>query len=319
MAPLTELSLFSGAGGGLLATQHLLGWQTVCYVELDKYAVDVLKARIRDGYLHDAPIWDNAFTFDGKPWRGLVDIVSAGFPCQPFSTSGKGLAELDPRNGWPATIRIIREVRPRIAWLENVPGLIAKPYFRTILGELSEAGYCVKWDCVSAEEVGAPHKRERLWIIAYAESSAWDISKLTRPEGFHFGRDGCKEYVADPNDTAPARQREHGGEVHAGTEAERLDLGSSTLGNPNSERREKFDASRFAGEAGQSGRGSDEELSDTPNMGSWDQDRGDWWTVEPQLGRVANGVANRMDRLRAIGNGQVPAVLVEAWRRHGGE
>jgi len=141
----------------------------VCYVEHNDYAIGILKARIRDGYLHDAPIWDDVFTFDGRPWAGLVDVLTAGFPCQPFSVAGKGLAENDPRNGWPATIRIIREVRPRYCLLENVPGLISKPYFGTILGELSEAGYDFTWDCISAAEIGANHKRERLWIVAHAK------------------------------------------------------------------------------------------------------------------------------------------------------
>jgi len=155
LAALTELSLFSGAGGGLLGTTHLLGWRTVCYVEWDAYAVEVIKARIRDGYLHDAPIWNDAFTFDGRPWAGLVDVVTAGFPCQPFSVAGKGLAENDPRNGWPAVIRILREVRPRFALLENVPNLLAKPYARVIFGELAEAGFDARWDCISAAELGA--------------------------------------------------------------------------------------------------------------------------------------------------------------------
>src|SRR3990172_13273064 len=83
-----ELALFAGAGGGLLASKWLLGWRTVCYVEWETYAVEVLKARIRDGWLDDAPIWDDAFTLDGRPWRGCVDIVTAGFPCQPFSIAG---------------------------------------------------------------------------------------------------------------------------------------------------------------------------------------------------------------------------------------
>ena len=176
----TELSLFSGVGGGLLGTRHLLGWRTVCYVEWDAYAIEVIKARIKDGYLDDAPIWDDAFTFDGKPWRGGVDIVTAGFPCQPFSTAGKGLAEADPRNGWPAVIRILREVRPRFALLENVPGLIPKPYYRRILGDLVEAGFDIEQDCISAKEIGANHKRERLWFVAHAHGNEKFLSAFAK-------------------------------------------------------------------------------------------------------------------------------------------
>lgn len=179
MEVLNELALFAGAGGGLLASR-LLGWRTVCYVEWDEYAVEVLRARIRDGYLDDAPIWDDCFTFDGSPWAGLVDVVSAGFPCQPFSTAGKGLAEADPRNGWPAIKRILGEIRPRFAFLENVPGLISKPYIRRIFGDLAEIGYDAEWGTLSAAEVGATHKRERLWIVAYTNAKPINLEQFKR-------------------------------------------------------------------------------------------------------------------------------------------
>lgn len=118
-----ELSLFSGAGGGLLGTK-LLGWRPVCYVEKDPYCQRVLQARIRDGYLDDAPIWDDINTFDGRRWRGCVDIVTAGFPCQPFSMAGRRKGDSDERNLWPDTVRVIREVGPRVVLLENVAGLL---------------------------------------------------------------------------------------------------------------------------------------------------------------------------------------------------
>ena len=263
MAVFTELSLFSGAGGGLLGTRYLLGWRTVCYVEWDKYAVEVLKARIRDGYLDDAPIWDDVRTFDGRPWAGLVDVVSAGFPCQPYSVSGRMLAADDPRNGWPSTIRIIREVRPRIAWLENVPGLLSgrHGYFGTILEELDEAGYRVEWDCVSAEEVGAPHKRERVWILAYAKGEGRQCLAVERKQ--------------NKKNTDLVGQ----GEDVSDTNGERLQ-------KPKQERQLQGSITKC-----------------------------DWWTVEPRLGRVVDGVAHRVDRLRAIGNGQVPRVVAEAWGR----
>lgn len=169
-----ELSLFSGAGGGLLAS-HLYGHRVVCYVERDRLSQRVIQARIRDGYLDDAPIWDDVTTFDGQPWRGLVDVVSAGFPCQPFSLAGAGAGEGDERNLWPDTLRILREVRPRVALLENVPGLLAprrdgagrrESYFGTILGELAASGYDARWLCLPAAAVGANHIRNRVWIAA---------------------------------------------------------------------------------------------------------------------------------------------------------
>ena len=165
---MNELALFAGAGGGILGA-HLLGWRTICAVEKEPYCREVLLRRQRDGMLPLFPIWDDCNTFDGRPWRGLVDVVTAGFPCQPFSFGGKQDAEQDSRDGWPATIRILGEVKPRFALLENVPGLLSwsHGYFGRILGGLAEIGYDAVWDCLPASAVGAPHRRDRLWVLAY--------------------------------------------------------------------------------------------------------------------------------------------------------
>ena len=288
---INELALFAGAGGGLLASK-LLGWRTVCYVEWDAYAVEVLRARIRDGHLDDAPIWDDCFSFNGKPWAGCVDIVTAGFPCQPFSNAGKGLAENDPRNGWPAVKRIIGEVRPRFAFLENVPGLISKPYIRRIFGDLAEVGYDAEWGTLSAAAVGANHKRERLWIVAYAAEWQGNLAEFSRQESVQPTRDGAAPEMADADNSETARQRKYGRKIHANTKAEGFDLGSPTFSdaehNPmaNNQHHNQTNADSF---------------------------RVDWWAVEPELGRVADGVAHRVERLRAIGNGQVPAVARAAF------
>jgi DNA (cytosine-5)-methyltransferase 1 len=170
-----ELSLFSGIGGGLLGSK-LLGWRTIGYVEWDKYCQQVLEARIRDGYLDEAPIFGDIREFNeggyAEAYAGHVDVISAGFPCQPFSVAGKQGGTADPRNKWPDTIRTIRLVRPRYVFLENVPGLLSgnTGYFGQILGDLSESGYTVRWDCIPASFVGAPHKRNRLWIVAMVNS-----------------------------------------------------------------------------------------------------------------------------------------------------
>ncbi len=165
---LRELSLFTGAGGGLLAGR-LLGFRTVCYVEFNPYCIEVLKARIADGHLCDAPIWDDIKTFNGRPWAGQVDIITAGFPCSPFSIAGKQKGEDDPRNMWPDTIRVIREVRPEWCFLENVPALLAGThgYFGRILADLAKIGYCVAWRIFSARDAGAPHLRKRLWVLGH--------------------------------------------------------------------------------------------------------------------------------------------------------
>ncbi|MBW1976334.1 MAG: DNA cytosine methyltransferase [Deltaproteobacteria bacterium] len=167
-----ELSLFTGAGGGIWATKYLLGWQTVGYVEIDNYCQQVIRRRIDDGYFDNAPIFGDIRTFIDSGYaanyQGLVDVITAGFPCQPFSVAGKQEGESDPRNLWPETRECIRLVRPRFAFLENVPGLLIHKYIQRIFGDLAESGYDCRWKVISAAEVGAPHKRDRLWILAYS-------------------------------------------------------------------------------------------------------------------------------------------------------
>ncbi len=180
-----ELSLFSGAGGGLLGT-HLLGWEPVGYVENDDYCQRVIAARIADGILRDAPIFGDirAFISEGyaDSYSGLVDVVSAGFPCQPFSVAGQRKGDADDRNLWPETIDVIRRVRPRFASLENVPGLLAHPYARRIYGDLAESGYDCQWRRLSAAETGAPHRRDRWWCIAHTNQFDDDNGRLGTSE-----------------------------------------------------------------------------------------------------------------------------------------
>ncbi len=268
---MNELCLFAGAGGGLLASKWLLGWRTVCYVEWDSYCQKILQARIKDGFLDDAPIWDDAQTFDGNPWNGSVDIITAGFPCQPFSIAGKREAEKDKRNMWPDTIRIIREVGPRFVLLENVPRLLRFDYFGTILGDLAEAGYDARWKIVSAAECGAPHLRKRLWIVAYSKSKhrrykSKDIGDGTTRNGGSQFATGCSDTRNVPNTNK--------------TRCTRFRKGSKRG-------KEKFSMLGVCS----------------------------WWKIEPAVGRVAYGVADRVDRLRAIGNGQVPIVAATAWNQ----
>ena len=161
---MNELGLFAGIGGGILGGK-LCGFKTVCYVEINKYCQEIIKQRIKDGIFEDAPIWDDIKTFNGSPWAGHVDIVTAGFPCQPFSACGKGLGKEDKKNLWPETFRVIKEVSSKWIFLENVPALLTQNYFGEILQNLASVRYSCKWQCLSATDVGAKHKRDRVWII----------------------------------------------------------------------------------------------------------------------------------------------------------
>lgn len=160
------MDLFTGSGAFSLALRNTIpDYRTVCYVENDGYCTAQIVCRIADGHLDDAPVWDDIRTFDGRPWRGKVDIITAGFPCQPHSVAGQRKGEQDERNLWPDTARIIGEVRPRYALLENVAGIISNGYVWTVLADLAEIGYDTEWDVVSAAFVGAWHHRERLWLL----------------------------------------------------------------------------------------------------------------------------------------------------------
>ena len=249
---MNELSLFSGAGGGLLGTK-LLGWRSVGYVENNTYCQQILAQRIEDGFLDEAPIFGDIDEFiesgAAKKYKGYVDVVTAGFPCQPFSVAGKKTGQDDERNKWPQTIQCIRDLGPRLryALLENVPGLLNSGYFGEILTSLAEAGFDARWCVLGADDVGAPHRRKRLWILA------------------------------------DSRQQSEG--------PKKTRSGSEPINS---------DSSRFKSASRDRSPNSSEDSH--------------WWPTEPNVGRVANGVASRNDRLKAIGNGQVPAVAATAWK-----
>ncbi|MEY4300040.1 MAG: hypothetical protein RIR25_1276, partial [Verrucomicrobiota bacterium] len=164
---MNELALFAGAGGGILGG-HLLGWRTVCAVEWEPYPASVLIARQNEGFLLPFPIWDDVRTFDGRPWRGRVDVVSGGFPCQDISAAGKGAGIDGERSGmWTHMARIIREVGPRFVFVENSPMLTSRGLGR-VLGDLAAMGYDARWGVLGAVDAGAPHRRDRIWIVAHA-------------------------------------------------------------------------------------------------------------------------------------------------------
>lgn len=172
-----SLSLCSGAAGLDLGIKLALPKsRVVCFVEHEVTACEVLAARIADESLDDAPIWTDLRTFDGRPWRGKVDLITAGFPCQPFSVAGKQRGTDDPRHLWPHVRRVIKECAPSIVFLENVPGLLnvltpdGRYAYEMVRDELEELGFRVTEGLFSAAEVGAPHRRERLFILAVADA-----------------------------------------------------------------------------------------------------------------------------------------------------
>ena len=168
---MNELSLFTGYAGFSLGLKLAgLKTRTVGYCDNEKYIQQLLQKRIEDELLDDAPIFSDIRT-DWSPYRGLVDIITAGFPCQPHSHAGKRKGSEDSRNLWPDTLRCISEVEPSYAILENVPGILSNGYASIVTGQLSEIGYSSQWHIVSAADAGAPHLRKRWWCFAWHEGN----------------------------------------------------------------------------------------------------------------------------------------------------
>lgn len=297
---MNELALFAGAGGGVLAS-YLLGWRTVCAVERDAYAAQVLAQRQNDGILEAFPIWSDITTFDGKPWRGTVEVISGGFPCQDISSAGKGAGIEGERSGlWSEMARIIGEVRPRYVFVENSPMLVSRELTR-VISDLAQMGYDAQWARFSASNFGAPHIRDRIWIVAYSQSIGCEKNGL--PIGTEQKKPlsgiNCKD-VANAESIRLEQEREY-----QSSSEKRFAGCSYEFPNSNSERCKQMEQRVFS-------RTQSKGPSDPSQHSSFA--RGwQWWAIEPELGRVADGVANRVDRLKAIGNGQVSIVATSAY------
>jgi len=289
------LHLFAGAGGGLLA-DLILGHTPIGAVEFDPYCCAVLRERAADGWFPELCVHKgDVRLFDPSEYTGRVDCLHAGFPCQPHSVAGKREGEADERNLWPDTKRIIGELRPRFALLENVPGIFATGYAWTVLGDLAALGYDARWAIISAADAGAPHRRDRWWCLAERA-------------------DALCEVLADASG-----RRCSGPETRKMEQPRRAEVisASEIVADPISNRLQRF-----------SGGG----ISETPLAGK--RSRGEaaggngeargYWKTEPSVGRVVDWVAYGMDmfewgpRIKAIGNGQVSITAALAWRILGG-
>ncbi|MDC4950454.1 DNA cytosine methyltransferase [Acinetobacter baumannii] len=296
---MNELALFAGAGGGVLAS-YLLGWRTVCAVERDAYAAQVLAQRQNDGILEAFPIWSDITTFDGKPWQGIVDVISGGFPCQDISSAGKGAGIEGERSGlWSEMARIIGEVRPRYVFVENSPMLVSRGLTR-VISDLAQMGYDAQWARFSASNFGAPHIRDRIWIVAHSQSIGCEENGLpigAEQEKSVFGING--ENVAYTNGSANGKQY-FNAEKRRNRHEPIFDVA-----NTNCERCKEVEQRVFSR--------TQREGSSDPSQHSSFARGWEWWAIEPELGRVADGVAYRVDRLKAIGNGQVSIVAKSAF------
>ena len=265
---LTVGSLFSGIGGIDLGLERA-GMTVKWHSEIDPYACRVLKKHW--------PTVPNLGNIKDIEWSSVepVDLIAGGYPCQPFSTAGKRQGEKDERHLWPYFLRAISELRPRYAVMENVRGHLSMGFER-VLGDLAEVGYDAEWRLVSAAGMGAPHRRERILVVAYPESEysdgkSYNSRNSTRCQKISkFGNSSWSENLAYSDD---CKLGDH------------YECGINKRTNP------KWG-----------------KVFVTDSSGSSNGRAFSSWLSEPNVGRVAHGVPSRVDRLRGLGNAVVPQV-----------
>ncbi|MFC3530387.1 DNA cytosine methyltransferase [Paracoccus mangrovi] len=303
-ACLFGLSLCSGAGGLDLGLAIACPrYRTVGYVEREAFAASVIVARMEDAALDHAPLWDDIASFDGRPWRGAVDIVTAGYPCQPFSVAGKRRGADDPRHLWPHVARIIDEVEPPFVFLENVAHHL-RLGFPEVAAGLVGLGYRLAAGLFTAAEVGAPHRRERLFILAIREGD-----ELADPA--RLLRDPLERRQPDGN-AAPLAHADGDGWMQ--TERRQPPGGRS---DPRGRPVDDADGTRPQGRGDEPG----EHAGQWPAWPPGPCDTDGWRDflrhapdIEPAIRRGADGLAHRVDRLRLCGNGVVPLAAAYALR-----
>lgn len=322
---LRTMHLFAGAGGGILA-DLILGHRPVVAVEWDKYACEVLRARVADGWFDGMSVWEgDVRLFDPSEYKGRVDCIHAGFPCTDISTAGAkaGVGE-DTRSGlYREVLRIADVLQPRYLFLENVSAIVTGDdgsMLRTVIGDVAARGYDAIWRCLSAAEVGANHKRDRWWLLAYTNSNSESDESIN---------DNTEQLVAYSDSIGhdwrhSTRYTKEGKQLRQGKQ-KRREMVSQTEGRCSL--RGEEDVADSCGTRGKT-RVSDQkqrqernaEVSDNGSSGRSGWTGQSYWSTEPAVGRVVDGMADRSHRLKALGNGQVPLQAATAfkilWEEH---
>jgi DNA (cytosine-5)-methyltransferase 1 len=321
------LDLFSGIGGFSLGLERA-GFKTVAFCEIEPYCQKVLKK-----HWPDVPIYDDVREVNEERLRsdGITDIgvITGGFPCQDISVAGKQKGIEGERSGlWSELHRIIDDVQPQYAILENVAALISGDrgrWFGRVLGDLAEIGYDAEWHCIPASAVGAPHQRDRVWIISYPNSDRESISafnaktselqssvsntmckrgrqkqecKQECKDSSEFRNDGKKKYVADTN-KSNGRQRSDRQPKEQQSCCIRENVSNSDLNRLQG-------SSDFKSSPGK----SKTIITRSQIARAYSENGGDrgWWATESDICRVANGVSRRVDRIKGLGNAVVPQI-----------
>ena len=306
-------SLFAGIGGFDLGLERA-GMECRWQVEIDDYA-----GRVLAKHWPHVTRWGDVRTFPpGSPDEWRVDLICAGVPCQPVSNAGKQKGANDERWMWGEALRVVADLQPRFFVAENPIGILnhdAGRTFRGLLRALASVGYVCEWHVIAAADVGAPHLRKRVWLVAYSNSISRDERQPRRAgRGLPTASQGsckredereawavagdCCEDVADADSTGRKQRRRTipATQEHCSAEYGCQDCGLSSWG---SWARKAFADSEHRGCQGRDsqGQGSGAALSSS------------WWLAEPDVGRVAHGIPNRVDRLRCLGNAVVPQIV----------
>lgn len=322
------LSLCSGVGGLDLGFKLAVrDARTICYVEIEAYGIETIATRCEEKAMDDAPIWTSVKTFDGKPWRGAVDCIIGGYPCQPFSLAGKRGGKEDPRHLWPSIARIIGEVKPSLCFFENVAGHLSLG-FDTVRNELEEMGFTVAAGLFSAEEVGAPHRRERLFILAMANAASSRREGTGKESGGYAKRKTAVPQRQRCIDQSRDESNELADAAGAGHKRKRIPKGRGRdregEADPQRAIEAMGDAERRGLESRNDGEETGAEIFGPGCLGVFPPGPNDterWREIdsrlEPAVCRVADGMApylaDRVDSLRACGNGVVPVQAAYAF------
>jgi DNA (cytosine-5)-methyltransferase 1 len=312
---ITTLEFCAGYGGIGLGLKNIFGERLRClaYCELEGFAQANLLSKMEKGLMDVAPLWGDLKTFPYEPFHGLVDILIAGYPCQPFSAAGKRAGKGDPRHLWPWIADGIRILRPRVCFFENVEGHISLG-LSSVISDLEELGYKVSWGIFSAREVGAPHQRKRVFILAHHRSKrlegVWECcSTEGREAQTGYAGSGCNVWPSRPGEPQhgwepprvvgnPTQLQRNGGNNYGGSDqqSEKWNGSVKLLGQP----RDADDdfRSRNAGSQTQ------------PPLGGDTDGTSDWMDYT----ELYTTCDNRTDELRLLGNGVVPATAERAFR-----
>jgi DNA (cytosine-5)-methyltransferase 1 len=280
----TVISFCSGYGG-IEKGLELEGFEhrVIAYVEIEAYAIANLVAKMESNQLDAAPIYTDLKTFPSEIFRDKVSLITGGYPCQPFSAAGSRQGEKDSRHLWPYIRRHIDAIRPIQCFFENVEGHISLG-LSTVVSDLAEDNYRTTWGIFSAEEVGAPHRRKRVYILGDSESRR--LSRWTKDSE----REGSKG-ICERSEEDLWCEFERSSQALADSKS----IGVQRL---RTSRKQKSDSH------------GQQKLSVCQSERSQNAQ----WPSEPRLGRVVDGCLDRVDRIRMLGNGVVPQTAAKAWR-----